>query len=77
MMLIILAPQFLQFALISFGTSVNSFHADGLLYASSAAVPPTKKKKKYTMQGDRNSLCRIQINPSLNENCAFILSVEI
>lgn len=46
MMLIILTPQFLQFVLISFGTSVNSFHTDGLLYTSSAAEPLTKEKKK-------------------------------
>ena len=47
MMLIILTPQFLQFVLISFGTSVNSFHTDGLLYTSSAAEPLTKEKKKH------------------------------
>lgn len=49
MVLIILAPQFLQFVLISFGTSVNSFHANGLLYTSSAAgTPPLHKKNKVT-----------------------------
>lgn len=45
LILVVVAPQFLQFALISFGTSVNSFHANGLLYTSSAAVPPSKKKR--------------------------------
>lgn len=43
MMLIILAPQFLQIALISFGTSVNSFHANVLLQTSSATVLPSKE----------------------------------
>lgn len=40
LMLIILAPQFLPFVLISFGTTVNSSYANGLLYTFSAAVTP-------------------------------------
>lgn len=48
-MLIILTRQFLQFVLISFGTSVNSFHTDGLLYTSSAAETLTKEKTQCKM----------------------------
>lgn len=43
LILVVVAPQFLQFALISFGTSVKSFHVNGLLYTSSATVPLLKK----------------------------------
>lgn len=49
MMLIILTLQFLQFVLISFGTSVNSFHTDGLLYTSSAVETLAKEKTQCKM----------------------------